>query len=214
MQFITQVILRISASIRECCLCRIAKPYRRLEAWSSRYVPSLSRLPRFLVLAAQPSDVLAALTMVKWMELRKEVQCSCFSSGRIICNPYVWLHGASWFKLYSWLWRDLVCTSCVCWLPCPFFFQTGEKGFDLSDLWRSRTSPSTDKKRDAALSSFKRWRRGGGRSGTGHAQPSAEENGSLLKFLALVSSSGGYTYGCGVCSIGCLEDLRKLTRPP
>ncbi|XP_021941752.1 inositol-trisphosphate 3-kinase homolog isoform X3 [Zootermopsis nevadensis] len=62
---------------------------------------------------------------------------------------------------------------------------TGDKGFDLSDLWRSRASPSADKKRDAAVSSFKRWRRGGCRSTPGHTEPSAEEDGSLLKFLAL-----------------------------
>jgi len=72
----------------------------------------------------------------------------------------------------------------------------------LGDLWRSRPSPSAGKKNDvvptavapsaAAISTFKRWRRGG-RSSPGHAEnctgkdPAAEEERSLLKFLALVS---------------------------
>jgi hypothetical protein len=81
-------------------------------------------------------------------------------------------------------------------------FQTGEKGLDLSDLWRSRPSPSAGSKNDAVapVSTFKRWRRGGGarngggRSSPSHAQncgggkePPGEGDRSLLKFLALVS---------------------------
>ncbi|XP_069694996.1 inositol-trisphosphate 3-kinase homolog isoform X3 [Periplaneta americana] len=80
--------------------------------------------------------------------------------------------------------------------------QTGEKGLDLSDLWRTRPAAnSSTKKNDAApasvapsaaavSSTFKRWRRGGGGTRSrspGHAEnePAAEEDRSLLKFLAL-----------------------------
>lgn len=99
------------------------------------------------------------------------------------------------------------------------FFQTGEKGFDVSDLWRSRATPSTDKKRDAAISSFKRWRRGGGRPSPGHTQPSADDDGSLLKFLALVSACGRLHRGAerlqevAVAGIGG-RDLITGTTPP
>ena len=74
-------------------------------------------------------------------------------------------------------------------------FQTGDKGLDVSDLWKSRPSASAVNKNEAVapVSTFKRWRRGG-RSSPSHVQnfgggkePPGEGDRSLLKFLALVS---------------------------
>ncbi|XP_023707854.1 inositol-trisphosphate 3-kinase homolog isoform X2 [Cryptotermes secundus] len=70
---------------------------------------------------------------------------------------------------------------------------TGDKGLDVSDLWKSRPSPSAGNKNEAVapVSTFKRWRRGG-RSSPSHVQnfgggkePPGEGDRSLLKFLAL-----------------------------
>nr|CAD7200873.1 unnamed protein product [Timema douglasi] len=72
---------------------------------------------------------------------------------------------------------------------------TGEKGLDLSELWRSRTSAHGPTGLSAP-STFRRWRRGGSARTSAPAKPAvpaqdarglggAEEDRSLLKFLAL-----------------------------
>nr|CAD7458767.1 unnamed protein product [Timema tahoe] len=81
-------------------------------------------------------------------------------------------------------------------LRMSWWRKTGEKGLDLSELWRSRTSAHGPTGLSAP-STFRRWRRGGSARTSAPAKTApaqdarglggAEEDRSLLKFLALVS---------------------------
>lgn len=77
----------------------------------------------------------------------------------------------------------------------PLFQTAGEKAIDFSDLWKPRAQKSGGgtltaiPPSQAAISSFKRWRkRHTAETGSGTKLSSNEEEMNFLKFLALVSS--------------------------
>ncbi|KAJ8883438.1 hypothetical protein PR048_015281 [Dryococelus australis] len=65
---------------------------------------------------------------------------------------------------------------------------TGEKGLDLSELWRSHGRSDAAPTAHSAVSTFKRWRRGARAAPKSAEQPApaaCDQDRSLLKFLAL-----------------------------
>ena len=79
-----------------------------------------------------------------------------------------------------------------------FYFQSaGEKAIDLTDIWKPRANkstggPLTSVPPHAAITSFKKWRKGHHSSSdnnTNIKHNSNEDEMNLLKFLALVSQS-------------------------